>query len=56
MAACLLFGVRALTAPNSLDLLLAGLLAGLAAATKYNFGVVLVLPLLCLATSIACSR
>jgi 4-amino-4-deoxy-L-arabinose transferase-like glycosyltransferase len=45
MAACLLFGARALAVPNSLDLLLAGLLAGLAAATKYNFGVVLVLPL-----------
>jgi hypothetical protein len=45
MAACLLVGVRALMAPSGLDFLLAGLLAGLAAATKYNFGVVLVLPL-----------
>src|SRR5205085_997225 len=44
MAACLLFGARALVAPSGLDLLLAGLLAGLAAATKYNFGIVLVLP------------
>jgi len=45
MAAGLLFGVRALTGGDWRDFLLAGLLAGLAAATKYNFGVVLALPL-----------
>ena len=45
LAGGLLFGVRALVAPTSRDLLLAGLCAGLATAAKYNYGVVVALPL-----------
>jgi 4-amino-4-deoxy-L-arabinose transferase-like glycosyltransferase len=44
LATGLLFGARALVSPNSRDFLAAGVLAGLAAATKYNFGVVVALP------------
>jgi hypothetical protein len=45
LAGGLLFGVRALVAPTARDFLLAGLCAGLAAAAKYNYGVVAALPL-----------
>ena len=44
LAGSLLFGTRAI-AGGRRDLLLAGLLAGLAFTTKYNFGVILLLPL-----------
>ena len=45
LAGGLLFGVRALVAPTRRDFLLAGLCAGLATAAKYNYGVVVALPL-----------
>ena len=45
LAAGLLFGVRGLVAPHPREYLLAGLAAGLAAAAKYNSGVVAALPL-----------
>jgi hypothetical protein len=45
LAAGLLFGARGLVAPRRREYLLAGLAAGLALAAKYNFGVILVLPL-----------
>src|SRR5205814_6141601 len=45
LIAALLPSLRLLKAPRRRDFLLAGLFAGLAAATKYNFGIVLAAPL-----------
>ena len=46
LAATLLFGVRALAGGHWRDLLLAGVMAGLAFSTKYSFAVGLVMPLM----------
>lgn len=53
LAAGLLFGVRGLVTPRPREYLLAGVAAGLAAAAKYNSGVVLCLPLACAVSLLA---
>ena len=55
-AAGLLFGVGALVAPHGRNYLLAGIAAGLAAAAKYNSGVILCLPLASLVVHVASGR
>ena len=56
LAAGLLFGVRGLVAPRPREYLLAGLWAGLAAAAKYNSGVVLCVPLAGAVTLVATAK